>query len=287
MKRILLIGLASLMVLLQGCSRHVVDESQLAQVQTVAVVMYSVPETIVMDARKPKDITDDKDSSGLSALSLAGDLLGGTAKKTADFFDSTSHIQKEIDGTVAAELSMASMIIELNEGMGWTFVMPQQVASNEMYQRLTDDLLKSPRFQAQLSTRRSAGVPTGYINLGLPHGDGEIISYHSNEEFKLWLSKVARALNVDAVIVASDTGYATDGKSLLRGGGCITKSATQFAMFNVNGEMIVDTRISFDESTKIEQSGCVYGQFHKSDYKSALVQHGTDQGRMIVEKLNQ
>lgn len=285
-KQALLCAVTALATTLVGCSRNVINQSELASVKRVAVVMYSVPSTIVVDSRKPEEIAEDK-GRVIDAFSLASSMLEGTAKSVVDTFDSTSHVQKEISGTQAANISLAAMISELSTENQWSFVLPTEVAANEVYQQQSLLLANSQRFKLESSTRRAAGVPTGYINLGLPHGHGEVMTYQDTPEFKAWAAKVTRALNVDAVIVVSDTGYATDSKSLFRGGACITKSAMHYAMFNVNGEQIVDTRVSFEEAPEIEQSGCVSGSFYKSDYKGALVVHGTEQGRVIAEKLRE
>ncbi|ENB4326686.1 hypothetical protein ABHV50_000688 [Vibrio vulnificus] len=286
MSKRVLFGAAALSMLLLGCSRHIVNQSELDQVKRVAVIMYSVPETIVRDVRDPKEISDDRQ---MDSFSFAGDMLGSLGdgvKKAADVLDSTSHIQKQINGVEAAEITLVAMITELSKETGWAFLSPSEVSSNERYQALSTDLRNTTAMKMEADIRRAAGVPTGYINLGLPHGHGEVISYQSNEEFRTWVSQIARVLDVDAVIVASDTGYATDGKSLIRGGACITKSAMHFAMFNVNGDLIVDTRVSFDEAPKVQQSGCVNGSFYKSDYKGALIEHGREQARQIVAKLS-
>lgn len=56
---------------------------------------------------------------------------------------------------------------------------------------------------------------------------------------------------MDAIIVMNDTGFATDGQSFFSGANCYTKSA-----------------------------------FLDADYVNALKQHGKDQAKVIVEKLN-
>ncbi|MCM5511267.1 MULTISPECIES: hypothetical protein [Vibrio] len=285
MKKSVLLTLVSAVVMIQGCTRNVINQTELAQVKKVAVVMYSVPETIVRDVRDPEDISEDKQVMAFDALSMASQLLDGSAKKVVNMMDSTSHVQKQIDGQEAADISLVAMLSELSDETGWQYLTPQQVADNTEYQQLSLKLASSQHMTMERSIRRHAAVPAGYVNLGLPHGHAEVMSYQDREEFKLWASKVARALNVDAVILVSDTGYATDSKSLLIGGGCYTKSAMHYAMYNVNGEQIVDTRVSFSEAPMIEQSGCVDGSFFKSDYKGALVEHGQEQGRKIAEKL--
>ena len=282
---LLKVGIISgLISTLLGCTTNMVNTSALAKVNKVAVVMYSVPETIVVNTRDPQDITESI-SGSYDTMSMLSGLLNGASKKIINTFDSTSHIETNINGEEAANISLAAMIVELSELNGWELLNPNAVATNKVYQDQSAKFAYSQRMQLEISTRQKAAVPRGYLNLGLPHGHGEVIGYQETKEFRDWASRVARTLNVDAVIIVSDTGYATDSKSLFRGGACYTKSAMHFAMFDVNGELIVNTRASFDEAPTIEQSGCVSGSFFKSDYKSALVQHGKEQGRVISEKI--
>lgn len=285
-KSLLKIGVMSAFATaLIGCTSNMVNTSALAEVKKVAVVMYSVPETIVADTRDPEDITESKNGS-YDAMSLVGGMLSGTAKKVVNTFDSTSHVQKNINGQEAANISLTAMIVELSEETGWSFLTPAEVASNTVYQQQSAKLADTQRMQMEIATRQKAAVPDGYLNLGLPHGHGEVIGYQDTNEYKDWVRRISRSLNVDAIIIVSDTGYATDGKSLFSGGACYTKSAMHITMFDVNGELIVNTRASFDEAPEVQQSGCVSGSFFRSDYKSALVQHGTEQGRVIAEKLS-
>ncbi|MEJ2762597.1 hypothetical protein VV869_01135 [Photobacterium sp. MCCC 1A19761] len=284
MKNITMALLAGL--LLSGCARHMIQQAQLDQVNSVAVVMYAVPQTIIADERKPTDINGDKDIGiAVDPLAIAGQLLGGTTQKVLNVFDNMADIQQEIDGNEAANLTLAAMIAELHQQQPWQFLTPEQVAANPEYQSLSAGLLQSQSIQLQQQIRRDAGVPDGYLNLGLPYSHGELINYYDYPEFRLWVEKTAQALQVDAVMLVHDTGFATDQQSLFRGGDCFTKSAFHVAMFNRRGELIVDTRGSFEEAPEIPQQGCVNGMFHKADYKAALFEHGTTQARVITERL--
>ncbi|WP_211235794.1 hypothetical protein [Psychromonas aquimarina] len=272
-------------VALSGCSTDYLNREEYNQVKTAAVVIYSVPVDIVSNELDAKDISQDGSSPDMNMLSFAGDLLGGVAKKTTDFLDSESHIKKQISGQEAANIALPEFVSELHRINGWNFITPVEVASNSEYQNLSARLLQDQIIKIERSSARAAQAPANYVELGLPYNHTTSVGYYQHEPFKQWAANVSKALNVDAVIVMNDTGFATDAKSIFTGGSCITKSAFHFAMFNNKGEKIADTRADFNESTVIEQSGCVSGSFHDVDYVNALKQHGIDQAKVIAAKL--
>ncbi len=276
-------------VSLFGCSStDYINQEEVSQIKTAAVVIYSVPQEIVADNRDATQIDRDKSQNfeDMNFLSIAGNLVGGATKKVTDFLDSESDVKKNISGTEAADIALPQFISEMRKLKGWSFKTPTDVASNSEYQALSAELLQDQDIKLERSSTRIAKAPTNYVEIGLPYNHTATVDYYENPQFKLWAEKTANALDVDAIIVMNDTGFATDGQSFFSGANCYTKSAFHFAMFNKKGEKIVDTRSAFEESTIIPQQGCVDGAFLKSDYINALKQHGKDQAKVIVEKLN-
>lgn len=274
---------------LSGCSStDYLNQDEVAQIKTAAVVIYSVPQEIISDDRDATEIDRDKSQrlEDMNFLTMAGDLVGGATKKVTDFLDDESSVKKNISGTEAADIALPQFISEMRKLKGWSFKTPTDVASNSEYQSLSAELLQDEDIKLERSSTRSAKAPTNYVEIGLPYNHTATVDYYESPQFKLWAEKTANALDVDAIIVMNDTGFATDGQSLFRGANCYTKSAFHFAMFNRKGEKIVDTRSAFEESTIIPQQGCVNGAFLDADYVNALKQHGKDQAKVIVEKLN-
>lgn len=276
-------------VSLFGCSStDYINQDEVSQIKTAAVVIYSVPQEIVSDNRDATQIDRDKsqNSEDMNFLSIAGNLVGGATKNVTDFLDSESDVKKNISGTEAADIALPQFISEMRKLKGWSFITPAEVTANSEYKLLSSELMKNEDIKLERSSTRRAKAPTNYVEIGLPYNHTATVDYYDNSQFKIWTKKMAIALNVDAVIVMSDTGFATDGQSFFSGANCYTKSAFHFAMFNKKGEKIVDTRSDFEESTIIPQQGCVDGAFLKSDYINALKQHGKDQAKVIAEKLS-
>lgn len=289
-KQHLLILTSILTVNLMGCSSSdYLNHEEYNQINSAAVVIYSVPSEIVSDTRDAVDISSSKGTefNSMDMLSLAGSALGGAAKKVTHFIDPNSSVQKTIPGNEAANVALPQFISEMRKQKGWSIMSPQQVAANLDYQAYSTELMKNEDLASEksASTRKAIG-PNNYLEIGLPYNHTSTIDYYENSEFQTWVKKTAKTLNVDALIVMSDTGFATDGQSLFSGANCFTKSAFHFAIFNSQGVKIADTRASFEESTIIPQQGCVDGAFHKVDYINALKQHGRDQATAILDKLD-
>lgn len=276
-------------VSLFGCSStDYINQEEFSKVKTAAVVIYSVPKVIVADNRDATEIDRDKSLrlENLNLLTMAGEAVGGTTKKITDFIDNESSVKKHISGTEAANIALPQFISEMRKLKGWSFITPIDVGANSEYQELSAELMQDEDIKLERSSTRKAQAPTNYVEIGLPYNHTATVDYYDNPQFQIWAEKTASALNVDAIIIMNDTGFATDGQSLFSGSNCYTKSAFHFAMFNSKGEKIVDTRSAFEESTIIPQQGCVKGAFLNSDYVNALKQHGKDQAKVIVEKLN-
>jgi|GEM_PF-3095200 len=275
--------------LLAGCASHDhVNQDELDRIQSTAVVMYSVPQTISVNSKEATEITHTQSSrlDNADMLNLAGDMLGGLAKKATDLATS-NYFKKDIDGQEAANIALPYFINELNKLEGWKVTSPVDVAQSKVYQSASKNFASDDSLKMTKQTARKALAPTGFVNLGLPDGHNANVAFYDNDTFKQWAAKTARDLNVDSVIVIADTGIATDQTSLFSGGKCYVKSAFHFAMFDNNGEKIVDTRADYEKGTIQNQHGCSNGQFHKKDYMNAMQQHGLDQANAVSQKLNE
>lgn len=271
---------------ISGCASDYVNQNQLNSINSVAIVVYNVPEYVAKNTEEPENITSNVEPSfGASdLLSFAGAKIGGITKDITDVA-SQSHIIKQIDGMEAANITVEQFAIELSEAEGWKVVPPSKVTANPVYQAASKSIMENEKVQTSISFARASSSPSNFIPLTLPRTYSSQPDYVKQEVFTQGMAKISRALNVDAVIVINDTGFATDQESLFSGGDCFTKSALQYAMFDVNGQLIVDTRASFEKSPIGKQQGCVNGAFHKTDYVDALKQHGKMQASVIHDKL--
>lgn len=287
LKTILASAVASLT--LAGCVSHDhINKDEVASIKSVAVIMYNVPGHIEANEEKPEMIEDSKTSAFDSGdlIGMAGSMMGGIAKDVTDIA-TQAHIQKRIEGEDAANLALPTFITELAQKEGWKVTAPSDVAANEIYREESLKLMTNDEVKSLTSFGRDTAGPTSHARLTLPSGYNINVPYYDTAAFKEFAAKSARALNVDAVIVLSDTGFATDSTSIFSGMNCHSKSAFHYAMFNINGEKILETRASFEESTIVKQKGCVKGSFHKVDYKRAMQQHGKDQADALATKLDE
>jgi hypothetical protein len=273
---------------LAGCASsglNIVNHDDLERVETVAVAMYTVPKMIKADDRDAVEIDKDAEVE-LDPFAMAGSLFGGVIKKTIDFVDVDKLSQKVTPGSEAADITLPHFIAEMRKLKGWSFRTPKQVAENTEYQELNQALLQNEEIQLEVSSSRGASAASGQINLGLPLNHTANLDYYHNPDFKQWAADTAKALDVDAIILLQDTGFATDGQSLFSGANCFTKSAFHYAMFDKRGHMIAATRANFEESTIIPHGGCNDGAFPKTDYVNAFKQHGRDQAKAISDVLD-
>ncbi|MDC5707044.1 hypothetical protein OPW41_19715 [Vibrio europaeus] len=287
LKTIIASAVASLT--LAGCATHDhINKDEVAQIKSVAVVMYNVPAFIEPNTEKPEQIEHSQgggfDSGDL--LGLAGNMVGGVAKDVTDFA-TQAHIKKRIDGQEAANLALPNFVTELAKKEGWKVKSPSEVLNNATYRAETANLIANDEIKSLTSFGRATAGPADYANLTLPSSYNVNVPYYETEAFKQFAAKSARALDVDAVIVLSDTGFATDQTGLFSGGKCYSKSAFHYAMFNINGEKVLETRASFDQSNIVEKHGCVNGKFLEKDYRRAMQQHGKDQADAISIKLKE
>ncbi|MGF1776182.1 hypothetical protein [Vibrio nomapromontoriensis] len=270
-----------------GCASDYVNNQELNQVESVAIVVFNVPEYITRNTEDPEKISKEMNSSFSSSdlLAMAGNQIGGIVKDATDLA-TQSHIMKRIDGTEAANISITKFANQLGKLEGWTILPPSEVIANSTYKQVSADILSDPQIKTSVSFARATKSPQHYIQLPLPSSYNTQPDYYKQPSFTQGMATISRALNVDAVIVINDTGFSTDQESIFVGGNCFTKSALQYAMFNNNGEVIVDTRASFEKGNIVEQKGCVSGSFHDVDYIKALKAHGSKQAEVVHDKLN-
>lgn len=201
----------------------VFNKPGIAKVQTVAVMMYSVPEHI-----EYKD--DPKEKSG--GMSVAA-VVKAAAKEVS-----------KGDGGQAATTSLKSFIETINmQGLPFKVIAFDEMMSNAEFKALYIPRVKKEKSEGMADMAMSMfgagpvdmGTGPNEINaFGLKEGWGDGIALTGSEEELTYIKNAIKALNVDAALIINDFGYSFSCKLCVGAGGLMSGNASTGSAFHAS-----------------------------------------------------
>ncbi|MBT4288858.1 MAG: hypothetical protein HOD92_16140 [Deltaproteobacteria bacterium] len=275
MRNFIYLVLGIILLFLMSCGGALVFErSGISQVQTVAVVMYSVPSEIEF-REDPKE-----KEQGFSLQKLAKEAVKDLANGK---------------GEEAATVSMDSFIEAINQqGLPFTVISREQMMSNSAFTSLfvpreapeeKDDGVAATAMSMFGGGDVDMGTgPEGINAFGLKSnwGDGNALTGSGNE--REYIMKAIQALNVDAALVINDFGYSFSCQVCTVGGAGSgsTGSAYHATLVNKDGIVIAQIRQWFGATSA--GSVMLYGMINPLQHESLFKRHGEKTAELYAEE---
>ncbi|MBI4081487.1 MAG: hypothetical protein HY423_02645 [Candidatus Lambdaproteobacteria bacterium] len=249
---------------LGGCSfgKVTVDKAEYQKVKTVAVVIYTVPESI-----------EYKDDPREKKKSLLQQVIQAVAKG---------------DGVKAATVSQASFSEALNrQGLPFRVLSADEVRSNPGYSSLNMSSYVKPKeqpaggatmqlamsFMGAKSGPPDGSAPQGLVQFGLPQDWSGGNPLMGTKDETRYLTDTIKALGVDAALVVADPGYAFVCNACAGGtGDGSTGSAFMVSLVNPQGKPILAMREWF--ATSGGHAAMVAYAVNPLQHESLYKQHG-------------